>query len=271
MSTLAATVDGPPDAPSLVLGPSLGTGTGLFDVQVASLAAKYRIIRFDLPGHGRSPTWEGPFLLEDLATAVLRMLDQLGVDRFHYAGVSLGGAIGQQLAVSSARLDSLTLMATAGRFPAPESWPARAELVLTSGTEALVPSRYGTWFTQEYADANPAEAERLIAMLRSTSPVGYAACCEAIAAFDLRDRLGTITVPTLVIAGQDDPATPPDTVRALADAIPPASFVAAAGAHLINIEAASAVTRLLDRQLARADSLTDQRRTSPALTPRHHH
>ncbi|ONI74069.1 hypothetical protein BWI15_11890 [Kribbella sp. ALI-6-A] len=250
MNTLAPRVDGPLDAPTLVLGPSLGTETGLFDVQVASLAAKYRIVRFDLPGHGRSPTWPEPFLVGDLATAVLRMLDRIGVDRFHYAGVSLGGAVGQQLAVSSDRLESLTLMATASRFPDPDSWPARAALVLTSGTEALVPSRYGTWFTHEYAVAHPAEAERLIAMLRSTSPVAYAACCEAIAAFDLRDRLGTITVPTLVIAGQDDTATPPDTVRCLAAAIARSSFVTTKGAHLVNIEAAPTVTWSLATHLA---------------------
>ncbi|WP_432936845.1 alpha/beta fold hydrolase [Kribbella sp. CA-253562] len=250
VNALAATVDGPLDAPTLVLGPSLGTDTGLFDVQVASLAASYRVVRFDLPGHGRSPTWDEPFLVEDLATAVLRRLDRIGVDRFHYAGVSLGGAIGQQLAVVSDRLASLTLMATASRFPDPDAWPARAELVLASGTEALVPSRYGTWFTQRYAAANPAETERLIAMLRSTSPVAYAACCEAIAAFDLRHRLGTITVPTLVIAGQDDPATPPDVVRELANAIPGAALVTTAGAHLVNIEAADMVARSLAAQLA---------------------
>ncbi len=241
---LHAVQDGPADAPVLVLGPSLGTGLGLFDAQVAALADRHRVIRYDLRGHGNSPVIPGPFTIADLADDVVHLLDDLGVDRFAYAGVSLGGAVGLQLAVTvPERLDRLIVMASAPRFPDPPSWKARAERVRAEGTEFLVSSRIGAWVTPPFAAAHPEETERLLQMLRATSREGYAACCETIEAFDVRDRLPGITAPTLVIAGADDPATPPDTVRAIADGIPGARFVVVPEAsHLVSAEQPEAVT-----------------------------
>jgi 3-oxoadipate enol-lactonase len=107
--------------------------------------------------------------------------------------------------------------------------------VRTEGTEFLVPSRTGTWFPADWAGRHPSEADRLLRMLRDTPPEGYAACCEAIGAFDVRDRLAGITTPTLAVAGAEDPATPPDTVRVVADGIPGADLVVVpAAAHLPN-------------------------------------
>ena len=233
---LSAVQDGPADAPVLVLGPSLGTDTGLFDPQVAEFARTHRVIRYDLRGHGGSELVPGPCTVADLAGDVLALLNSWGVERFSYAGVSIGGAIGQQLALTvPGQLEKLAIIASAAQFADPPSWVVRAAQVRAQGTEILVPSRTGTWFTAEWAEEEPAAAERLLGMLRATPAEGYAACCEAIGAFDVRDRLCHITAPTLVVAGTEDPATTVDMVRLLADGIPNSEFVVVPGAaHLPN-------------------------------------
>jgi 3-oxoadipate enol-lactonase len=243
--------NGPADAPVLVLGPSLGTDLGLFDAQADALGDRFRVIRYDLRGHGGSPVVPGPYGVADLADDVRRLLDDLGIDVFAYAGVSLGGAIGLQLASTVPdRLTHLVVVASAARFPDPPSWKARADRVRAEGTEFLVPSRIGAWVTPRFAESRPEETERLLAMLRRTPREGYAACCETIATFDVRDRLSQITAATLVIAGGDDPATPPDTVREVADGIPDARFVIVPEAsHLVNAEQPTAVTEEIRRFL----------------------
>jgi 3-oxoadipate enol-lactonase len=249
---LHVTEDGPTDASVLVLGPSLGTDLGLFDAQVKDLAERHRLIRYDLRGHGGSPVVPGPYTVADLALDVVNLLDDMGIDRFSYAGVSLGGAIGLQLAVTVPdRLERLIVMASAARFPDPPSWKARADRVRAEGTEFLVPSRIGAWVTPAFAESQPDETERLLTMLRSTPREGYAACCETIEAFDVRDRLSGITAATLVIAGADDPATSPDVVREIADGIPGARFVVVDQAsHLVSAEQPEAVTAEIRQFLA---------------------
>lgn len=242
---LHTVVDGPADAPVLVLGPSLGTDTGLFDELLPALAAQVRTVRFDLPGHGRSPDLDGPVTVADLADGVLAALDARGVDRFHYAGVSLGGAIGQHLAVHSGRLLSLTAIATSCRFPDPPSWHTRAAAVRAGGTSTMVGSRAGVWYTDAFARIAPQRVAALLDMLRATSDEGYAACCEAVGTFDARDALAAVRVPTTVVAGADDPATPPDHVADIAARIPGGRFQVLPGAHLPVLESADAVTALL--------------------------
>jgi 3-oxoadipate enol-lactonase len=253
MTDLHHVIDGPDDAPVLVLGPSLGTDLGLFDPQVAALADRYRIVRFDLRGHGGTAAPAGPYTIGDLAGDVIALVDALGIERFHYGGVSIGGAIGQWLGIHHGeRLLTLTICASAARFADPESWPARAATARAEGTEPMVASRPGTWFTQDFAREHPAEAERLLDMLRATDREGYAGCCEAVAAFDARPELGRISVPTLVIAGADDPATPVDMVREIAEGVPGAEFVVIPhAAHLVNAEQPEAVTGALAAHLAR--------------------
>ncbi|MBB3086416.1 3-oxoadipate enol-lactonase [Geodermatophilus sabuli] len=249
---LSAVVDGPDDAPVLVLGPSLGTDTGLFDAQAAEFAGDFRVVRYDLRGHGGSEVVPGPCTMADLAADVVALLDRLGVDRFSYAGVSIGGAIGQQLALTvPERLEKLAIIASAAQFADPPSWTARAQQVREQGTETLVGSRTGTWFTAAWAEQHPDEALRLLQMLRDTPDEGYAACCEAIGDFDVRDRLGQITMPTLVVAGAEDPATPPDMVRLIADGIPGAQFLVVTGAgHLPNTTDPETVNAALRGHLA---------------------
>lgn len=252
MSQLHHHEDGPTDGPVLVLGPSMGTDLHLFDPQVnpahgESLAAQHRVIRYDLPGHGKSPVPDQSLTVADIASQVIDLLDGLGIEQFHYAGVSLGGAVGQQLAVDHPdRVTTLTAIATAARYADPDSWPRRATLVRDHGTRAMIDSREGLWYTRTFAARHPEIVRWLLAMLDATSDEGYAACCEAIGAFDVRDSLATIEAPTLAIAGADDPACPPQTVQLLAYTIRGARFRTVAGAaHLPNVERPEEINRAL--------------------------
>jgi 3-oxoadipate enol-lactonase len=252
LARLHAVQDGPPDAPVVVLGPSLGTDVGMFDAQVPALAGDHRVVRFDLRGHGGSQLVAGPCTVADLAGDVLGLMDDLGIMRFSYAGVSIGGAIGLELALTvPERVERLAVVASAAQFPDPGSYAERAHRVRAQGTSFLLPSRTGTWFTAAFAAARPDETGRLLAMLRATPAEGYAACCDAIAAFDVRDRLDRIVAPTLVVAGAEDPAVTPDTARLIADLVPDARFVVVPGAaHLPGVENPSAINVALCRHFA---------------------
>jgi 3-oxoadipate enol-lactonase len=247
-------LNGPEDAPVLVFGPSLGTDLGLFDAQVASLSGEHRVLRFDLRGHGGSEVPPGPYTIGGLADDVVALLDSLDIQRFSYCGVSIGGAIGQWLGIHHGdRMDALVICASAARFADPQGWPVRATTVRAEGTEFLVPSRTGAWFTAAFAEREPAEAQRLLAMLRSTPAEGYAGCCEAIGTYDVRDRLRDITVPTLVIAGEEDPATPPEMCREIADGVAGARFQVVPGAsHLLNAERPDVANTAIAEHLAAA-------------------
>ncbi|MDN5917108.1 MAG: 3-oxoadipate enol-lactonase [Pseudonocardia sp.] len=246
-------VDGPDDAPILVFGPSLGTDLGLFDAQVAAFSDRFRTVRYDLRGHGGSPVPSGDATMADLAGDVVELLDRLGIERAHYVGVSIGGAIGQQLAVHTDRLLSLAVLASAARFADPDSWGTRAATVREKGTEAMVASRVGTWFTHAFERRDPDEARRLLDMLRATSDEGYAACCAAIGGFDIRGDLSGVTVPTLAVAGAEDPATPPEFLRLIADSVPGARYAEVPDtAHLLNAEEPDQVNELLAGHLKEA-------------------
>ncbi|MEU7202730.1 3-oxoadipate enol-lactonase [Streptomyces sp. NPDC045470] len=240
--------DGPADAPPLVLGPSLGTSLQVWEPQMAALARRFRVVRWDLPGHGGTPSdvltgagtgtgrTDGPCTVADLGGLVLALADSLGLDRFAYAGISLGGAVGAWLAVHHPeRIASLALLCSSARFGEPAAWHERAALVRAQGLAPVAATAAGRWFTPGFA-RSPA-ADGLLAGLRAVAPEGYAACCDALATYDLRGALDRIGAPTLVVAGRDDPATPPAHARELADGIPAASLTEVAGAaHLANAE-----------------------------------
>ncbi|WP_406424094.1 3-oxoadipate enol-lactonase [Streptomyces sp. NBC_00873] len=240
-------IDGPADAPVLILGPSLGTSLAVWDAQTPALARRHRVIRWDLPGHGGSPagalrdTGPGSTVVADLAALVLDLADRLGVTRFAYAGISLGGAVGAHLAVHHPqRITGLALVCSSARFGEPAAWRERAALVRAEGTEALAAGAPGRWFTAGFTRTQV--AGQLVDDLRAAAPEGYAACCDALAAYDLRPDLHRITAPTLVVAGRDDPATPPGHARELADGIPGATLLELPGAsHLAPAERPQAV------------------------------
>ncbi|MEU6714512.1 4-carboxymuconolactone decarboxylase [Nonomuraea sp. NPDC046802] len=234
-------LDGPEHGPPLLLGPSLGTSMRLWEPQLAALTRTFRVLRFDLPGHGGAPPPVGGSLTIDvLAERVLEVAEASGMESFHYAGVSIGGAIGATLAARHpGRLRSLAMICSSARFGEPAGWRERARLVRDEGTAALLEATAARWF------AGPAD-RALLDDLAAADPEGYAACCEALAGYDLRAELGAITVPTLVLAGRDDPATPPVHARELADGIGGATLVEVpAAAHLANVDQPEKVTAAL--------------------------
>ncbi|QXE38307.1 3-oxoadipate enol-lactonase [Streptomyces sp. GMY02] len=248
-------VDGPADAPVLVLGPSLGTSLGVWEPQMAGLAARFRVVRWDLPGHGRSPASLLPAgsSVAGLGQLVLDLADSLGADSFAYAGISLGGAVGVWLAARRPRrVSSLALVCSSAHFGGAGPWRERAALVRTGGTEPLAGTAPGRWFTPGFATSGDAAVEALVADLRAADPEAYAVCCEILAGLDLRDGLGLIDAPTLVVAGRDDPATPPAHARELADGIRDATLVELPrAAHLAGVERPGAVLDALLSHLGR--------------------
>ncbi|AUA13978.1 3-oxoadipate enol-lactonase 2 [Streptomyces malaysiensis subsp. malaysiensis] len=242
-------LSGPPTAPPLILGPSIGTSLAVWEPQLPALTRTHRVLRWDLPGHGGSPAAllpsDGSATIGDLAALVLRLADEQGWERFAYAGVSIGGAVGLHLAAHHPeRLTSLAVVCSSARFGDPAAWRERAALVRAEGTEAMVASRPGTWFSHGFAHTPVGAA--LIEDLRATDRAGYAACCDALAAYDITADLERIAVPTLVVAGRDDPATPPAHARRIADAVPGASLLEVAGAaHLAGVERPEPVTAAL--------------------------
>ncbi|MFE7300630.1 alpha/beta fold hydrolase [Streptomyces sp. NPDC057579] len=231
-------VAGPEDAPPLVLGPSLGTSKAVWEPQLPSLTRRFRVLRFDLPGHGRStsavlPDPEpGRTTVRELASLVLALTDHHGWDRFHYAGISLGGAIGAHLAARHPeRVASLALVCSSAHFGTAEPWQERAELVRLKGTAPLLETSPSRWFATADGADTPF-ARRLLGDLAEADPVGYAACCDALADYDLRPELATISAPTLVVGGTLDTATPLEHARELAEGIPHAALKSITCGHL---------------------------------------
>lgn len=223
---LAYRVDGPDNARAVFLSPSLGTTWEMWDPLAASLASTYRVVRFDTRGHGHSPVPPGPYSVAELASDVVALADTLGIDRFGFVGLSLGGAIGQELAVSHpGRVAAVVLACTVPSFGDPATWTDRASQVRSSGMASLAEPTRGRWFTDGFRAAHPDVVERLISMLTGTDPEGYASCCDALSRFDLWDSLAVIAVPVRVVAAAEDPVASVPACSTMADTIPGADLV----------------------------------------------
>jgi len=249
-------IDGPmtPGRTPLILGPSIGTSLRVWGSAADELVAGGRtVIRYDLPGHGDTPADVLPDLtpgrtsVADLARLVLQAADRFGIRRFDYAGISLGGAVGTWLAVHHPeRVARLAVICSSARFGEPDGWRERAALIRARGTGPLADVSAARWFTEGFRTGGAPLVAELIDDLREADPAGYAACCDALAGFDLRDDLPRIAAPTLVIAGREDPATPPPHARLLADGIPDAGLIELPhAAHLAPAEQPGAVAAAL--------------------------
>jgi 3-oxoadipate enol-lactonase len=240
-------LDGPDGAPVLVLGNSLGTCAAVWESQVPEFRTRFRLLRYELPGHGGTSAAPGPYTIGGLATGVLALLDSLGVERAAYCGISLGGMIGMWLAAHQPdRISALGLVCTSAYLPPADGWRTRAAQVRDAGMTSIAAPVLSRWFTPGFADRAPEIIDRFSAELARTDPVGYAGCCEAIAAMDLRADLPAVSTPTLVLAGAVDPATPPEHGTAIAALIEGARLeVIPAAAHLAAVEAPGPVTAAL--------------------------
>ena len=237
-------IDGPVDAPVLVLANSLGTTLELWDRNVDAWTSNVRVLRYDARGHGGSDVPPGPYSVELLGRDVLGLLDGLGIERASFCGTSLGGATGLWLAANAPeRIERLVAACSSARFGEPAGWFERAELVRTQGMEGIADLVVSRWFTPE-APRELVDAHR--AMLVSTPPDGYAATCEAVAAWDFRDRLGAIRAETLVIGAAEDRAAPLENSKLIADGVPSSRLVVLdRAAHLANVERADSFSELV--------------------------
>jgi 3-oxoadipate enol-lactonase len=245
--TLAHRIDGQTSGPTLVLASSLGTTWELWDAQLSALAQDFRVVRFDHPGHGRSPIPDAPVTVESLADGVVELLDALELERVSFCGLSLGGMVGMALGVRAPeRLDRLVLCCTAAYLGPPEGWYERARRVRARGTSAIAEAVVGRWFTERFRDESPATVARFREMLEAIPAEGYADCCQAIARWDARSDVSTIRAATLVISGADDVATPVEDGTFLAESIPGAELtVLPECAHLANVEQPTLFARTL--------------------------
>lgn len=251
----AAVDDGPADAPVLVLGNSLGTTGEVWQPQLRTLRKHFRVVNYEHRGHGGSPAPAGPYTLADLGGDVLRLLDELGLGAVSYGGISLGGMVGMWLAANAPdRITALAVCCTSARFPDQAFWSGRAARVRAGGLAPLAEQVVGRWFTPSFAARHPAIPAAFVATLnRSVDPAGYAGCCDAIAGMDLRPALPAVTAPTLVVAGSEDPATPPWHGAVIARAIPDSRLrVISGAAHLANVSQPSEVTVALTGHLLAA-------------------
>ncbi|MQW77563.1 4-carboxymuconolactone decarboxylase [Nocardioides sp. dk4132] len=256
MSTVhltAVRLGGRPGMPLLILGPSLGTtAQTLWSPVAPALARDFQVVAWDLPGHGtNSMVPEGPITIADLAAGVLALVDGMGEGihppTFHYAGESVGGAVGLQLALDAPqRVESATLICTAARLGNAAGWQERAEKVLASGTEMLVPGATERWFAPGFVERHPGRASSVLHALGDAVDEGYAAVCGALAGYDLRDRLPEVEVPLLAVAGGRDVAAPPEVMRALAEGVRDGRLVVLEDvAHLAPLEDPESVARLV--------------------------
>jgi 3-oxoadipate enol-lactonase len=233
-------LEGPAAGPVVTLSHSLATNLSMWDPQIPALVSRYRVLRYDTRGHGKTDAPGGPYSLEELAEDARALLQALGIARTHLVGLSMGGFIGQILALTYPRmLQSLVLCDTTSRVP-PEAkgmWDERIRVAGTQGMEAHVEPTIGRWFTAPFREQRPDVVNPVRAMIRGTNPQGYIGCCHAIAALNLTDRLDGITAPTLIIVGEDDPATPVAASRTIHERIRGSELVILKSAsHLANIE-----------------------------------
>jgi 3-oxoadipate enol-lactonase len=248
-------VSGPAHAPVVLMSNSLGSDLRMWDAQAAALARDHRVVRYDMRGHGRSPAPPGPYSLADLAADALALLDRLEVARAHLVGLSLGGMVAMQLAATAPdRVDRMVLCCTSAHMPPASNWYDRAATVRTDGIGAVAGAVVDRWLTPGFAGAAPGLVRDLRAMVEATPDEGYAGCCEAIGAMDLRPLLARIVARTLLIAGADDPATPVTHAMEIAAAVAAAEVVTVGpAAHMANVEQPTAVTQHIMAHLTNGD------------------
>jgi 3-oxoadipate enol-lactonase len=244
--TLHYQIDGAAAAPPLLLSNSLGTSIEMWEPQIAALAGRFHVIRYDSRGHGQSTVTAGPYTIEQVANDALGLLDALAVPRAHFCGLSMGGMVGMWLGIHAPqRIDRLVLANTSAKIGTAELWNARIDAVRKGGMTSIASAVLARWFSPPLLEAPTPIIARMRATLEDVSADGYAASCAAVRDMDQRHLVGRIRAPTLVIAGSEDFATPAAEGRFIAEQIPNARYVELPAAHLSNVQAAPAFTQAL--------------------------
>ena len=242
-------IDGPQGAPVVTMSHSLATDLTMWDPTVPALKDRFRVLRYETRGHGQTEAPKGSYTLEQLADDALALLKALGIARTHWVGLSMGGMIGQTLALKAPEVfASLSLCDTSSRIPAEAKplWQDRIKTAETQGMEPLVEPTLARWFTEPFRKSRKDVVDRVASMIRTTPPAGYAGCCHAISALDLTDRIGAIKMPTIAIVGEDDPGTPVAAHEVIHQRIAGSKLeILKSAAHLSNMEQPEAFNRAL--------------------------
>ena len=249
------TLDGPAGAPVVTLSHSLATDLSMWDPQMDALRARYRVLRYDTRGHGGTEAPAAAYTLDQLADDAGALLHALGIATTHWCGLSMGGMIGQTLALKRPELfATLALCDTSSRIPAEARplWVDRIKTAESQGMEPLIEPTLGRWLTPPFRERRRDVVGRVAAMIRATPARGYAGCCHAISALDLTDRISAIRIPTLVVVGEEDQGTPVAASRVIHERIKGSELVIIpAAAHLSNMEQPEAFTAALTGFLAK--------------------
>jgi 3-oxoadipate enol-lactonase len=223
--------------PALILSNSLGTNFSIWDAQVPEFEKHFRLLRYDMRGHGQSSVPPPPYSVPELASDILALADYLAIDHFHFCGLSVGGMIGLILALQSpSRLRKLILCSTAAKIGTFESWNTRIETVRTQGMKEIARATPPRWFTPDFQKRSPDVVAAVVRSIESLNPDGYIGGCCAVRDFDARATVSNIHSPVLVISGTHDPAAPPSDGQFLAEQIPGARYAEMNGSHISIME-----------------------------------
>jgi 3-oxoadipate enol-lactonase len=236
-------VEGPANAPALILSNSLGTDLHMWDDQAPAFAKQFRLVRYDRRGHGKSGAPKGPYTMDRLGKDVLAIADALGIKTFNWCGLSMGGMVGQWLGANAPdRVEKLVLSNTHSFYPDKQPWHDRMKFAEEKGVAALAPLQMERWFTKSFRDNNPQAIAKVSEMFAATPLDGFLGCCAAVRDMDFRQSTPTIKAPTMVIVGSHDPATPPSAGEDIHRMIKGSKLVAIDAAHLSNVEQPKAYT-----------------------------
>jgi 3-oxoadipate enol-lactonase len=230
-------MEGPENAPVLMLSNSLGTTHAMWQPQVDAFTKHFRLLRFDRRGHGQSSVPKGPYSMEQLGRDVLSILDKLGLKKVSWCGLSMGGMEGMWLGANAPeRLERIVLCNTSSYFPDKTMWNDRLKFVRSNGLAAMAGANMERWFTTGFREREPGTIKAMIEMFAATPLEGYIACGEAVRDMDHRPLLPKVKVPTLVVIGRHDPATVPEAGQYVHANIPGAEVAVIEAAHISNIE-----------------------------------
>jgi 3-oxoadipate enol-lactonase len=231
--------DGNPDAPVLLMSHSLGSNISMWDHQVEILKKHFHLLRYDHPGHGRSDSLQHIPTIEDLGLDVLALIDELGLEKTNFCGLSLGGMVGMWLgAHAPQKFSRIVVSSTAAKIENPDLLRSRLKTIRSEGLSAISDSVITKWFTPEYIEKNPQKSSKALAMFLTTKAEGYAALAETVCDLDLRDEIKRITIPFLIMYGHEDKATPPSWNKYIHEMVQNSSITELHAAHMANIEAA---------------------------------
>ena len=223
--------------PALVFSNSLGTHLSMWQAQIEFFQSAYYVIAYDTRGHGQSAAPQGPYTLQQLGEDVIHLLDHLQVQQAAFCGISMGGLTGQWLAIHHPeQFSHVVVCNTAAKIGQDQAWLDRAALVREQGLAPIATTAAGRWFTEPFIQSQAATVAQLATNLEAGSAEGYASCCEALAKADLREQINTISVPVLIIAGQQDPVTTVADGQFMQEQIKGSQLFEINASHISNVE-----------------------------------